>query len=44
MPETMKLLGSNKNKTTKCKNGKIVLHLEITKVVLVHGNIANNYY
>ena len=44
MPETIKLLGSNKNKITKDENGKIVPHLEITEVVLVHCNIVNNNY
>ena len=34
-PETMKLLGSTKNKITKDKNGENVPHLEITEVVLV---------
>ena len=29
-PETMKLLGSTKNKTTKNKNGENVPHLEIS--------------
>ena len=43
-PETMKLLGSTKNKITKDKNGENVPHLEITEVVLVHCNIANNDY
>ena len=43
-PETMKLLGSTKNKRTKDKNGENVLHLEITEVVLVHCNIVNNDY
>ena len=43
-PEKMKLLGSTENKTTKDKNGENVPHLEITEVVLVHGNIANNDY
>ena len=38
----MKLLGSTKNKITKDKNGENVPHLEITEVVLVHCNIANN--
>ena len=33
-PETMKLLGSNKVKITKDKNGKNVRHLEITEVIL----------
>ena len=31
--ETMKLLGSTKNKITKDKNGENVLHLEIKEVV-----------
>ena len=43
-PETMKLLGSTKNKINKNENGKNVLHLEITEVVLVHCNIVNNGY
>ena len=38
-PETIKLLGSNENKTTNDKNGENVLHLEITGVVLVDCNI-----
>ena len=40
--ETMKLLGSIENKTTKDKNGENVSHLEITEVVLVHCNMVNN--
>ena len=40
----MKLLGSTKSKITKDKNGENVSHLEITEVVLVHCNIANNDY
>ena len=44
MPQTMKLFGSTKSKITKDKNGKNVPHLEITEVVLVHGNIVNNGY
>ena len=43
-PETMKLLGSTKSKITKGKNGENVQHLEMTEVVLVHCNIANNDY
>ena len=43
-PETMKLLGSTKNKITKDENGENVPHLEITEVVLVHCNIVNNDY
>ena len=40
----MNLLGSTKVKITKDEYGENVLHLEITEVVLVHCNIANNYY
>ena len=40
----MKLLGSIESKIIKDKNGEDVLHLEITEVVLVHYNIANNDY
>ena len=43
-PETMKLLGSTKNKITKDKNSENVLHLKIIEVVLVHCNIVNNDY
>ena len=43
-PETMKLLGSTKNKIIKDKNGENVPHLEITEVVLIHCNIVNNDY
>ena len=43
-PETIKLLWSTENKTTKDKNSKNVSHLEITEVVLVHCNIVNNDY
>ena len=43
-PETMKLVGSTKNKITKDKNGEYVSHLEITEVVLGHCNIVNNDY
>ena len=39
----MKLLGSTKNKITKDKNGENVPHLEITEVVLVYCDIANDY-
>ena len=42
--ETMKVLGSTKNKITKDKNGENVPHLEITEVVLVHCNMVNNDY
>ena len=40
--ETMKLLGSTKNKIIKDKNGENIPHLEITEVVLIHCNIVNN--
>ena len=43
-PETMKLLGSTKNKITKDKSDKNVPYLEITEVLLVHCNIVNNNY
>ena len=43
-PETMKLLGSTKNKITKDKNGKNLPHLEITEVILVYCNIVNSDY
>ena len=43
-PETMKLLGSTKNKITEDKNGENVPHLEITEALLVHCNIVNNDY
>ena len=42
--ETMKLLGSTKNKITKYKNRENVPHLEITGVVLVHCNMVDNDY
>ena len=42
--ETMKLLGSTKNKITKDKNRENLPHLEIIEVVLVHCNIINNDY
>ena len=42
--ETMKLLGSTKDKISRDKNGENVPNLEITEVVLVHCNIVNNNY
>ena len=39
--ETMKSLGSTKNKITKNKNGENAPYLEITQVALVHCNIVN---
>ena len=44
MPEKMKLLESTENKITKGESGENVPHLEITEVILVHCNIANNDY
>ena len=43
-PETLKLLGSTKNKITKNENGENVPNLEINEVVLVHCNIVCNDY
>ena len=40
----MKLLGNTENKITKDKSGENVPHLEITQVLLVHCDIANNDY
>ena len=40
--ETMKLLGSTKDKITKDKNCENLPHLEITEVVLVDCNMVNN--
>ena len=40
--EKMKLLGSTESKITKDRKGENVPYLEITEVVLVHCNIANN--
>ena len=42
--ETMKLLGSTKDKITEDKNSENVPHLEITEVVLVHFNIVDKDY
>ena len=42
--EKMRLLGITENKIVKDKNGENVPHLEITEVVLVHCDIANNDY
>ena len=44
VPETLKLLGSTKSKINEGKNGENVPHLEITEIVLIHCNIANNDY
>ena len=42
--ETMKLLGSTKNKIIKNENYENVPHLEITESILVHCNIVSNDY
>ena len=42
--EMIRLLESAESKITKDENDEKVLHLEITEVVLVHCNIANNDY
>ena len=38
----MKLTRSNKSKINNNENGKNVLHLEITELVLIYFNIVNN--
>ena len=38
----MKLIGSTKSKITKDRNSENVPYLEITEVVLIHCNVANN--
>ena len=43
-PGTMKLLRGTENKITKDKKGENLPHFEITEVVLVQCNIANNNY
>ena len=43
-PGTMKLLGSTKSKISTNENGENVPRLEITEVILLHCNIANNDY
>ena len=43
-PETMKLLGSSKSKTTEDENGENVPYLEISEVVLIHCNVVTNTY
>ena len=40
----VKLLGSTENEIAYGKNGENKPHLEITEVILVHWNIANNGY
>ena len=41
-PETVKLPGSTKSKTTKDENGEKISRLEIAEIVLIHCNIVNN--
>ena len=40
----MKLLGNTKSKVTKNENGENFPNMVTAEVVLVHGNIVNNYY
>ena len=40
--ETVKLLGSTKNKITKNENREVVPQLEITEEVLIHYSIVNS--
>ena len=40
----MKLVGITTSKVTKDENGENVPRLEITEVVLIHCNVANNSY
>ena len=42
--ETVKLLGTTKNKIGKDKNGENVPYLEINEVVLIPCNAVNNSY
>ena len=42
MAETVKLLGSAKSKISKDENVQNVPYLDITEVVFVHCNVANN--
>ena len=42
--ETVKLLGSTENKTTRNKNRENISYLEIKEVILVHCNIVNKDY
>ena len=43
-PETMKLLGSTKSKTTKNENSENVPRSETTEAVSIHCNVVNNSY
>ena len=40
----MKLLGNTENKITKDSILRLITHLEVTELVLVHCNIINNDY
>ena len=40
----MKLLGSTKSKMTKDKSGENVPHFEISELILIQCNTANNDY
>ena len=41
-PQTMKRFGSKESKISKDNNGKIVSHLWVVELVLVHCNLFNN--
>ena len=43
-PETMKVFGNTKKVINKSRNGGNVPTLEVTEVVLVQCNLANNQY
>ena len=40
----MKLLESTKSKITEDENGETMFYLEITEVIFVYCNVANNGY
>ena len=42
--ETIKLLGSTKNKISRDENGENMSHLKIIEIILVHCNIVKNDY
>ena len=42
-PETVKLVGSTKNKITKDENGENVPNLEIAEVVSIHCNTVSKF-
>ena len=42
-PQTIKLLGGLKSKTSNYKNGENVPHFEITEIVIICNNLDNDY-